>query len=151
MAHYSEGLEVGYRWYDATATPPLFPFGFGLSYTDFGFSTMTATPAGAGATVSFQVTNNGAVAGDEVAQLYAGVPIAEGEPPRQLVGFARVHLLPGQTTTVTFPVGAQQLSAFNPASDTWVESPGVFTFYGGDSSDLAGLPLVATVTLPGTA
>ncbi len=90
-AHYSEGLEVGYRAYIAHNIPPLFPFGFGLSYTQFSFDGLKVSRrrGSANATVTFRVTNTGKRAGAEVAQLYLGFPaIAEGnEPPRQLKGF----------------------------------------------------------------
>ena len=98
--HYSEGLDVGYRWYDAKGIQPLFPFGFGLSYTTFGYSGLTVTPAKVNGVstvrVSATVTNTGSRTGTDVAQLYLGDPAGAGEPARQLAGFQRVTLGPGQ-------------------------------------------------------
>ena len=170
---YSEGLDVGYRGYDAEHITPLFPFGYGLSYTTFGFSDLTSRPSataippappntvsgpgpascgcdGQGrtlATVTATVTNTGPVAGTEVAQLYLGDPRAALEPPRQLKGFARVTLAPGQSATVSFPLTGHDLSYFDDAADGWVVPPGTFTVYVGDSSALASLPLRARLTI----
>jgi beta-glucosidase len=164
---YSEGLDVGYRGYDAENITPLFPFGYGLSYTTFRFSALTVTPAslantvsGPGpascgcngqnailATVTATVTNTGKVAGTEVAQLYLGDPQAAGEPPRQLKGFARVTLRPGQSATVSFPLTGHDLSYWDDAANGWVVPAGAFTVYLGDSSALAGLPLRARLTV----
>jgi beta-glucosidase len=164
---YSEGLDVGYRGYDAEDITPLFPFGFGLSYTSFRFSGLRVTPArlantvsGPGpascgcngqdtvlATATATVTNTGSVAGTEVAQLYLGDPKAAGEPPRQLKGFARVTLGPGQSATVSFPLTGHDLSYWDDAANGWVVPAGAFTVYVGDSSALAGLPLRARVTV----
>ncbi len=96
QVQYSEGIDVGYRWYDAQNLTPLFPFGYGLSYTSFAFSDLRVTPsqlAGRGALVhvTARVTNTGPVTGAEVAQLYLGDPATAGEPPRQLKGFQQGH------------------------------------------------------------
>ncbi len=95
---YSEGIDVGYRWYDSQGLTPLFPFGYGLSYTSFSFSNLKigSLVAGGAATVSATVTNTGSRAGADVAQLYVTDPSASGEPPRQLEGFARVSLAAGR-------------------------------------------------------
>src|SRR6185437_5181156 len=90
---YSEGVDVGYRWYDSHGLIPMFPFGYGLSYTSFSFSNLTVgtLAAGGAATITAKVTNTGTRAGADVAQLYVTDPAASaGEPPRQLEGFARV-------------------------------------------------------------
>ena len=101
---YSEGVDVGYRWYAANAETPLFPFGYGLSYTSFAFSGLKlSSPAVTGTadvTVSATITDTGSRAGSDVAQLYVGDPAATGEPPRQLEGFKRVRLAPGQAARV---------------------------------------------------
>ena len=93
---YSEGVDVGYRWYNAKNLTPMFPFGYGLSYTTFAFSGLRISRASVTGTqsvrVSATVTNTGHGAGTDVAQLYLGDPAATGEPPRQLVGFQRVTL-----------------------------------------------------------
>jgi beta-glucosidase len=167
---YSEGLDVGYRGYDAENITPLFPFGFGLSYTTFKFTNLTLTPSAASNTVSgpapsscgcngqgttlatarVTVTNTGAVTGTEVAQLYLGDPKAAGEPPRQLKGFARVTLSPGQSATLSFPLTGHDLSYWDDAAGGWVVPAGSFTVYAGDSSALASLPLRAHLTITKT-
>jgi hypothetical protein len=164
--YYSEGLDVGYRWYDARHVTPLFPFGYGLSYTTFAFSHLTASPTtvlnyasgpdatlGQGtqmAVVKAKVTNTGAVRGSDVAQLYVGDPRAAGEPPRQLEGYSRVTLNPGQTKTVTFTLTGHELSYFNPTANGWSLPNGHFSLYVGDSSALTSLPLRGQLTVKKT-
>ena len=123
---YSEGIDVGYRWYNAQGLTPLFPFGYGLSYTSFSFSNLkiTALPQGGAATVSATVTNTGSRAGADVAQLYVTDPAAAGEPPRQLEGFARVNLQPGASQTVSFPLTQRSLSYWNSSSTGGPPPPG---------------------------
>jgi beta-glucosidase len=150
---YSEGIYVGYRWYDARALTPLFPFGYGLSYTSFGFSDLRITPSRVAGRavpvrVTARVTNTGRVAGSEVAQLYLGDPAAAGEPPRQLKGFQRVTLRPGQSAVVSFTLDGHDLSYWNDPADSWVVPPGGFRVYVGDSSALSGLPLRGAFTVP---
>ena len=91
---YSEGIDVGYRWYNSQSLTPLFPFGYGLSYTTFSFSNLKvgSLPDGGAATVTATVTNTGTGPGADVAQLYVSDPAASGQPPRQLEGFQRVSL-----------------------------------------------------------
>ena len=103
---YSEGVDIGYRWYQQQNITPAFPFGFGLSYTKFSFSNLSvgAFNANGTATATATITNTGSVAGADVAQLYIGDPAASQDPPEQLKGFQRVNLTPGQSTTVTFPL-----------------------------------------------
>jgi beta-glucosidase len=143
---YSEGLGVGYRWYDSKDITPLFPFGYGLSYTSFAFSGLRITPAGTRGSsptvqVSAVVTNTGKTAGSEVAQLYLGDPPAAGEPPRQLKGIQKVNLKPGQSATVHFTLDKHDLSYWSDSANGWVVPPGGFQVQVGDSSALAGLPL----------
>ena len=141
--HYSEGINVGYRWYDAKSITPMFPFGYGLSYTTFGFSNLRITPGtgSSAVTVTAKVTNTGTVAGSDVAQLYLGDPAVAGEPPRQLKGFQKVTLQPGQSTTVHLNLTGHDLSYWNDAANGWVVPAGAFRVYVGDSSALSGLPL----------
>jgi len=141
--HYSEGINVGYRWYDANNITPMFPFGFGLSYTSFAFSKLHISPGNQATAVKVtaRVTNTGKVAGSDVAQLYLGDPPVAGEPPRQLKGFQRVTLNPGQSTKVTFSLNRQDLAYWNTAANNWVVPEGRFQVYVGDSSALANLPL----------
>ncbi|MBV9447397.1 MAG: glycoside hydrolase family 3 C-terminal domain-containing protein [Streptosporangiaceae bacterium] len=144
---YSEGIDVGYRWYDTKGLTPLFPFGYGLSYTTFSFSNLTigALPAGGAATVTATVTNTGSRAGADVAQVYVTDPAASGQPPRQLEGFARVSLQPGASQTVTFQLTQQNLRYWNPASNGWATSTGNYGIAVGDSD--AHLPLTGTLTV----
>jgi beta-glucosidase len=158
---YSEGIDVGYRYYDAKNETPLFPFGYGLSYTHFSYSHLTVTPrqvqngssnpgatscgcngqSGRQVTVTARVTNTGKVAGSDVAQLYLGDPASAGEPPRQLKGFQKVTLRPGQSTTVRFTLNGHDLSYWDDTADGWVLPDGRYRVYVGDSSALANLPL----------
>ena len=105
VAHFSEGLAVGYRGYDQFGIEPLFPFGYGLSYTSFAYDQLQVEPETSDGTravqVRFTVTNTGARAGAEIAQVYLGLPASTGEPPKRLVGWAKVELEPGETREVT--------------------------------------------------
>ena len=160
---YSEGIDVGYRYYDADEKTPLFAFGYGLSYTRFAYGGLTITPgqvrgggpdpgttrngsSGRQVTVSARVTNTGRVAGSDVVQLYLGDPAATGEPPRQLKGFSKVALRPGQSTTVRFTFTVHDLSYWDNTANGWVVPVGQFGVYVGDSSALANLPLRGSFT-----
>ncbi len=145
---YSEGLLVGYRWYDAKNITPLFPFGYGLSYTTFSYSGVTVRRTSAGAAVTFTLTNSGSRAGGEVPQIYVGDPGSVGEPPKQLRGYRRVYLLLGQSTTLTIPLGAMSFAHWDTSSHQWVVSAGTYQVMVGSSSrDIVGQ---GTVTLPPT-
>ncbi|MFC1432355.1 discoidin domain-containing protein [Streptacidiphilus sp. N1-3] len=147
---YSEGLDVGYRWYDAKNKTPLFPFGFGLSYTSFGFSGLqVGTPDAAGnVTVKATVTNTGTREGAEIAQLYLGDPASTGEPARQLKGFQRVDLQPGASQQVSFALTAHDLAYWNTTSNGWTAASGAYQVSVGDSS--RSLPLTGSFTLGST-
>ncbi|MCU1624894.1 MAG: glycosyl hydrolase [Frankiales bacterium] len=132
---YSEGLLVGYRWYDAQHITPLFPFGFGLSYTSYRYSHLRV----AGTTVSFDVTNTGKRAGAEVAQLYLSSPAAAHEPPKQLKGYRKVLLQPGQTQTVSLSLDARAFQYWSETAHSWQTATGCYTVRVGGSS--ASLPL----------
>jgi beta-glucosidase len=143
--HYTEGLQVGYRWYDAQDVTPLFPFGYGLSYTTFRFSNLHVSGtlgAHAKVQVTARVTNTGKRAGAEVAQLYLGDPASTGEPARQLKGFAKVNLRPGQSKDVHFTVSAQDGSYWNTDDQRWTLAAGTYTVAVGDSS--RSLPLTGS-------
>jgi beta-glucosidase len=143
---YSEALKVGYRWYDSQNIAPLFPFGFGLSYTTFGFSNLSVGALSGGQSdVAATVTNTGTRAGTEVVQLYVGAPAANGEPPRQLKNFQRVTLNPGQAQTVHFTVTTRDLSIWDTASSAWRAPAGAYSIMVGDSS--RNLPLTGTLTV----
>ncbi len=135
QAHYSEGLLMGYRHYDAHGIAPLFPFGFGLSYTTFSFQNLTIVPApGNGAAVGFDVTNTGTRLGAEVAEVYVSMPAAAGEPPAQLEGFQKVKLGPGQTAHVSVGLGARAFSHWDSAAHRWAITPGAYGVMVGTSS-----------------
>lgn len=139
-ADYSEGLLMGYRWYDARAISPLFPFGHGLSYTSWGYAnllvtgSMAAGSASGSITVSCTLTNTGAVLGAEVAQLYIGYPAAAEEPPKLLKGFQKLSLNSGQTATPSFPLAPFDLSIWNVTQQAWTLTPGTYTVMVGSSS-----------------
>ncbi|MEV5750717.1 glycoside hydrolase family 3 C-terminal domain-containing protein [Actinoallomurus sp. NPDC052308] len=149
QVQYSEGLDVGYRWYDAKNITPLFPFGYGLSYTTFSFSNLQVGALGSGgSTVTATVTNTGSRAGAEVVQLYVGAPASIGEPPHQLKGFQRVDLQPGQSQTVRFTVTARDLAHWDDTAGGWTTTPGAYQILVGDSS--RNLPLTGSLTVTST-
>ena len=100
---YDEGLEVGYKWYDAKHKSVLFPFGFGLSYTKYAYTGLEVQP-GKETTVRFTLKNTGARAGAEIAEVYAALPPSANEPPKRLVGWAKVPLEPGESKAVSVSV-----------------------------------------------
>jgi len=141
---YSEGLKVGYKWYDAEKKPVLFPFGFGLSYTTFKYSALEVT-SGSSPQITFQVTNSGSKSGVEVAEVYASLPASAEEPPKRLVGWKRLELAPGESKTVSIAVDPKYLSIFDVTGDKWKLVSGSYTFMvGGSSQDL---PLTKKITL----
>jgi beta-glucosidase len=132
--NYSEGDLMGYRWYDAKNQSPLFPFGHGLSYTTFKYSDLTVTGSGAQRTVNVRVTNSGRREGAEVAQLYLSDPAAAGAPPRQLKGFEKVHLKPGESAVVSMALDKQAMSVWDEATKNWKVYAGSYTASIGSSS-----------------
>ena len=135
---YAEGLYVGYRHFDKKNIKPLFPFGFGLSYTTFGYSNLKleATQGrGQTASVSVTVQNTGKRGGDEIAQLYVR-PLAPplDRPVRELKGFQRVSLQPGQKAVVTFLLDDRAFSYWDVKRHAWQVSPGTYTIEVGASS-----------------
>jgi beta-glucosidase len=143
-ATYSEGVLVGYRHYDAHGIAPSFPFGFGLSYTTFGYGNLAVRPGG----VSVTVTNTGQRPGTAVPQLYLGMPAPNAQtpqPPRALKGFAKIVLAPGESRRVTFPLNARSYSYWHQATGSWKMAPGCYrVMVGASSRDLAatgGIPL----------
>jgi beta-glucosidase len=146
---YGDKLMVGYRYWTTTGKHPLFPFGFGLSYTTFSFSKLEApatATAGSTVRVSFDVTNTGSVAGAEVAQLYVSEPSAKvSRPERELKGFEKVRLAPGETKRVTLSLDARAFSYWDEAAHKWTIDPGKFVIRVGDSSE--NTPLSAELAL----
>jgi beta-glucosidase len=136
-----DGLRVGYKWFDSRHLTPLFPFGYGLSYTTFSIDNLqlAATPAGTDSAfqVSLELRNTGGRAGAEVAQVYLDLPATTGEP-RRLVGWEKVALDPGQQKRVTIEVeagdSAHPLSYWDEGSHAWVVASGTYGVQVGDSS-----------------
>jgi beta-glucosidase len=154
---YGEGLFIGYRWYDARRQPVMFPFGFGLSYTTFTYGQPRVSAAEfddtAGVTMSVDVTNTGSVAGDEIVQVYVHDRVAGlVRPEKELKGFARVHLEPGETRAVSIPLGFRAFAFFHPGHGRWVTEDGEFDLMvGASSADIRGTATVklhSTLVLP---
>jgi beta-glucosidase len=145
QTYYDEKLKVGYKWYDAEKKPVLFPFGFGLSYTTYAYSGLTVK-SGDGLAVSFTVKNTGKRAGTEIAQVYTSLPDSAGEPPKRLIGWARVELAPGESKQVSIPVAQDRLTIFDEGTDGWKLVSGSYNVMAGGSSQ--DLPLHQAVTLP---
>jgi beta-glucosidase len=154
---YTEGLRIGYRWFDAEKVTPLFPFGHGLSYTTFAISNLAVNPrvnAGSGPiTVEFTVRNTGRRRGAEVPQVYIGLPSSAGEPPKRLVGFEKVWLDPGQQRRVRLVVDPRAanhpLGIWDTAAQSWVTSDGVYRIQVGNSATNVALADSITVRRPG--
>ena len=137
---YKEGILVGYRWFDTKDIKPLFAFGHGLSYTDFTYGKAAADSRKISGddtlTVSVEVRNTGKVTGKEVVQLYisdlkSGLP----RPEKELKGFRKVELAPGEARTVTFTISKDDLSFFDAEKHGWVAEPGRFKALIGSASD----------------
>jgi beta-glucosidase len=166
-AQYSEGLQVGYRWYEANNVTPVFPFGFGLSYTTFAYSGLsvanTTDPQTGHAVlgVTYTITNTGAREGAEASPVYVTLPPEAGQPSKRLVGFQKVDLMPGtsrQVTVLIDPLASNHpFSYWVPQNDapapgwsngSWNMAAGDYTIHVGGSS--ADTPLTQTVTLSGS-
>ncbi|RMR25659.1 hypothetical protein ALP90_02988 [Pseudomonas amygdali pv. ulmi] len=139
---YSEGLYMGYRGYDKKHAKPLYPFGYGLSYTTFSYSdlklsTNVLTP-GSTIDVKFTVTNTGDKAGFEVAQLYVQpVKPAVDRPEKELKGFTKVYLQPGESKTVSVPIDSRSLAYYVDKTASWDVDAGKFKILvGADSENL---------------
>ena len=140
QTHYSEGVYVGYRWYATEEIPVQFPFGHGLSYTTFEYSNAKAAKPSMSAAgtlkVSVDVANTGSVDGAEVVQLYIADPEASiDRPAKELKGFEKVWLKAGEKKTITFEIGAEDLSYFDAEKHEWVAEPGEFQALLGSSSE----------------
>ena len=146
---YGDKLMVGYRYWTTTGKHPLFPFGFGLSYTTFSFANLQApatAASGSNVAVSFDVTNTGSVAGAEVAQLYVSDPSTKVvRPERELKGFQKVGLAPGETRHITLNLDARAFSYWDEGAHKWAIDPGKFIIRVGDSSE--NTPLHADLTI----
>lgn len=137
--YYTEGIYVGYRWYESRNVPVLFPFGHGLSYTEFeyGEAKLSASALAEGRTleVSAPVKNVGKMAGAEVVQLYVSDPeCSVDRPVKELKGFGKLYLEPGETGVLKFTLGTDDLAFFDPGKHEWVAEPGVYRVLVGASS-----------------
>ena len=129
---YTEGVFIGYRGYDKSGVKPLFPFGFGLSYTNFAYKNLTVSPASTSGDVEihFEVTNTGTRTGAEVAEVYVGdrhssVP----RPMKELKGFSKVTLGAGETKQVTVTLNRRGFSYYDVKKHDWTVEPGDFDVY----------------------
>jgi beta-glucosidase len=137
---YSEGIFLGYRYYDRSTTKPLFPFGYGLSYTSFEYSKLAVTPQAGNlndpVSVSFDLKNTGRRPGAEIAELYVGdshssVP----RPVKELKAFAKLNLKPGESRRVTLTLPRRAFSFYDVQKKDWSAEPGEFAILVGSSSD----------------
>jgi beta-glucosidase len=151
-----EGYNVGYKWYDVKGFTPLFPFGYGLSYTTFSITTPAIVNNLSSTTlpnfqVTFNLANTGAVAGAEVAQVYLGLPASTNEPPKRLVGWQKVQLSAGGSQAVTIEVdqndSSHPMSYWDTGTSSWTVAPGTYTVYLGNTSATASLTTVGTLTV----
>jgi beta-glucosidase len=139
---YREGLLVGYRWFDTKRIEPKFPFGYGLSYTTFKYSNLKLTPGNdsdkAIVTAQFDIENTGKAAGAEVAELYVHEQNPDlSRPEKELKGFRRVFLQPGEKQTVSIPLDETAFAYYDPAKKSWVAQKDQFRILvGGSSRDI---------------
>ena len=136
---YKEGVTIGYRWFEEKNIKPMFPFGHGLSYTSFDYKDIKVTTPPAGSdellNVSLTVTNTGDVAGAEVVQLYIeDIESSVERPKKELKGFQKISLQPGESGTVTIPVTQRDLAFWDVESNDWKTEPGEFKFHVGSST-----------------
>ena len=133
---YEEGIYVGYRWFDKQNIPVSYPFGYGLSYTTFGYSDATASLSGDVVKVSVKVTNTGSVAGKEAVQVYISAPAGKlDKPVKELKGFAKTRkLAPGESQTVEVSFAAADMSSYDESKPGWVLDPGTYNILVGASA-----------------
>jgi beta-glucosidase len=137
---YKEGVFVGYRGYEHNGTKPLFPFGYGLSYTTFAYRNLSVARAGNNVAVSFDIINTGKREGDEVAQVYVGDKHANvPRPAKELKGFAKIHLRPRETRHVTVKLDRRSFSYYDVNLKQWHMDPGEFDILVGQSVEQIGL------------
>jgi beta-glucosidase len=138
-AHYGEGVFVGYRYYEKKKVEPLFPFGHGLSYTTFEYASLRAPDevlAGQPLHISVEVTNTGTLAGRETVQLYVGDEVTQDvvRPVKELKGFHKVELAPGESQVVRFTLHTHDLAYYDVHRREWVTTPGKYRLYVGSSA-----------------
>jgi len=157
QVRYGEGIFIGYRYYDLKEQSVLFPFGFGLSYTTFEYGAPRVSATSFrdvdGVTVAVDVTNTGPVAGKEVVQVYVRDQAADlVRPIKELKGFAKVALQPGETKTITIPLDFRAFAYYHPAYAQWITEDGAFDILvGASAADIRGsvtVELQSTLNLP---
>ena len=135
LIDHTEGLHVGYRYFDTFEVEPAFPFGHGLSYTRFEYSNLSLRRSDVGVEVRLRVTNAGSRAGSEVVQVYVrDVESSLNRPDKELKGFDKVELTPGASSEVTVTLGEDAFSYYDPDKGGWVQEPGEFSILVGSSS-----------------
>lgn len=152
---YKEGLLVGYRWFDTRKIEPLYPFGYGLSYTTFAYENMSVTAANspggnaAGVTVECDLTNTGSRAGAEIVQLYVASPHSTAaRPEKELKGFARVFLQPGEKKRVSLPLNLRAFAYYSVERKGWLAEAAEYQLLIGSSS--RAIHLTSSYKLPET-
>ena len=142
--NFGNGLDVGYRWYQANGVTPLFPFGFGLDYTTFSLSSPMLQKSAAGIVIHVTVTNTGSRSGADVVQAYVRYPSSTGEPPEQLRAFTRVVLAPAESRAVTLAIPPSGFRVF--VNGSFKTIPGHYGIDVGQSSADLSIHLVAGIT-----
>lgn len=134
--NYEEGIYVGYRWFDKQKKAVSYPFGYGLSYTSFEYSDAIIANDGEYLNISFNVRNNGCVAGKEIVELYVSAPGKDMDKPAQeLKAFAKTNCLqPSESQTVSLSINIRDLASYSEATAEWVVEPGLYTLSIGASS-----------------
>ena len=149
IINLTEGVNLGYRFYVGSPAKPLFPFGFGLSYTQFSFSNLHADNTSQGVVVTLDVKNTGTRSGGEAVQIYVSDPSATVKRPlEELKAFRKVHLEPKEASHLEFTLNRRAFAWWNATTHRWQVDPGKFTIMAGDSSD--HLPLTASFDLAST-
>jgi len=141
--HYDEGPEVGYKWYEAQNKKPLFPFGFGLSYTTYAYSALSIDSSARKA--RFTLKNTGRRPGTEIAEVYARLPKGSDQGFKRLAGWQRISLAPGQSQTVEVLIDPRVLQTFDETSNGWTLTPGEYAVSVGSASD--DTPLSGTLRI----
>ena len=138
VVNYAEGIYVGYRYFEKYNIPVSYPFGYGLSYTNFSYSNLKLSSAEfkGKLVVTADITNTGKIAGREVVQLYIGAPVAQlSKPVKELKGYIKTTLLqPGEKQTVRFEIGDRGLASFNESKSAWIAEKGRYEIRIGSSS-----------------
>jgi beta-glucosidase len=147
-SRYSEGVFVGYRYLDQNGLRPLFPFGHGLTYTEFRYTNLRLVDSAEGCTAALELTNIGSRRGEEIVQLYVAPPTNTPvpRPPQELKAFAKVELAPGETRTVILPLDPRAFQYFDPQTHDWATAPGAYEIRVGSSS--RDLRLRGTIARP---